>query len=293
MKSRRSDNQNESMELLLDTVCNTFGGLLFICMLVALIAAPKSQSPALEPPSPAVRVTLIECQTQLAEAELELERLEAAASASERIQDRFSSEESVELARQASSQAARLSDTRTSQNKIVDQTTDLQEDINQTAADMAAQRKELQELAEAKAISAARLAEEIEKRSRTTASPIVSDWNGDKVGFLLQQGELFEIGTSETNEIRDGDVKRVEPAPGKGLRVTGGPRSKEAIKARFSGYSPTRIAVQIFVSVDSFPEFDLVRETLVELKLRYVLEILGKDTFVYLTTGAGGTSRVQ
>ena len=50
MRRRRpAENPADSLELLLDTICNTFGGVLFIALLVALL----THVPAADRPQPA------------------------------------------------------------------------------------------------------------------------------------------------------------------------------------------------------------------------------------------------
>ena len=45
MTRRQSSGAGESLELLLDTICNTFGGVLFIAILLAISVRPESGSP--------------------------------------------------------------------------------------------------------------------------------------------------------------------------------------------------------------------------------------------------------
>ena len=65
MRRRRALAPADSLDLLLDTMCNTFGGIILIALLVALM--PQKQ-PDGEAPSPSL--TLYEQRIAFAEAEL-------------------------------------------------------------------------------------------------------------------------------------------------------------------------------------------------------------------------------
>ena len=43
MSRRKQQNDNGSLELLLDTICNTFGGILFISLLVVILLNTTSE----------------------------------------------------------------------------------------------------------------------------------------------------------------------------------------------------------------------------------------------------------
>src|SRR4051812_32206585 len=68
--SRRRREQPDSLELLLDTMCNTFGGIIMIALLIALLSRDPSQSDA------AQRAENVQRQVQsIAQQTTEAERL--------------------------------------------------------------------------------------------------------------------------------------------------------------------------------------------------------------------------
>ena len=80
--ARKSDLNDSSLELLLDTICNTFGGVLFLAMLVSLLLTQTRKRSELEAeatdPVPAVSAAdLVRLDARADEAERELAQLEA------------------------------------------------------------------------------------------------------------------------------------------------------------------------------------------------------------------------
>lgn len=78
--SRRRRLDDSSLELLLDTICNTFGGVLFLAMLISLLLTQSRRAVDAQPadPSPAVSAAdLVRLETRAEDAARELEALEA------------------------------------------------------------------------------------------------------------------------------------------------------------------------------------------------------------------------
>ncbi len=80
--ARRSDLNESSLELLLDTICNTFGGVLFLAMLVSLLLTQTRKRSELEAkdadPVPAVSAAdLVRLDVRADEMQRELAQLEA------------------------------------------------------------------------------------------------------------------------------------------------------------------------------------------------------------------------
>ncbi|MEO8166385.1 MAG: hypothetical protein ABI619_13420, partial [Betaproteobacteria bacterium] len=59
---RRTNTDDSSLELLLDTICNTFGGILFISMLVVILLNMTSEAVEDSPPSPKTQLELLEAE---------------------------------------------------------------------------------------------------------------------------------------------------------------------------------------------------------------------------------------
>ena len=83
--SRKREGPDGSLELLLDTICNTFGGVLFISILVVILLNMSSKQAETTPPTDAARAELIEAQARLSKTNDELEQLLTAIQTQEQI----------------------------------------------------------------------------------------------------------------------------------------------------------------------------------------------------------------
>ena len=63
--SRRRTRKQDSLELLLDTICNTFGGVLFIAILVVMLLQQTGGAPAIPSPAPVSPVELQSLASQM------------------------------------------------------------------------------------------------------------------------------------------------------------------------------------------------------------------------------------
>jgi hypothetical protein len=80
MKRKLHSNQQDSLDLLLDTLCNVFGGIIMIACLLAMLSRPQVSKAPMTPKSPTDHESgiLMEKRTEMAQAELDgLEKLRA------------------------------------------------------------------------------------------------------------------------------------------------------------------------------------------------------------------------
>ena len=80
MKRKLHSNQQDSLDLLLDTLCNVFGGIIMIACLLAMLSRPQVSKEAANPENPTDHESgvLVEKRIEMAQAELDgLEKLRA------------------------------------------------------------------------------------------------------------------------------------------------------------------------------------------------------------------------
>lgn len=94
--SRRSAAKQDSLELLLDTICNTFGGVLFIAILMVLLLQQTGQG-VTPPPITVPPEKLHELSQRTTELTAELTRLKANRESQKAIVDSFAPEEVRDL----------------------------------------------------------------------------------------------------------------------------------------------------------------------------------------------------
>ncbi len=96
MRCRRRRQTGGSLELLLDTICNTFGGIVFLAMLVTILLRSSETLPGLmmSKVMTARQLEMTQLRQQLAELTAEIDTYEAARQNAEQLQQTlFSSEE--------------------------------------------------------------------------------------------------------------------------------------------------------------------------------------------------------
>ncbi len=77
MARRRSlMSDTSSLELLLDTICNTFGGIVFVSLLVVILVNMSSRETADTPPEPVTQAEMLKKQTELESLRQDLKELQ-------------------------------------------------------------------------------------------------------------------------------------------------------------------------------------------------------------------------
>jgi len=292
--SRREPSQDGSLDLLLDTICNTFGGVLFISMLVVVLLNMTSSQVAVEPPSPKAQDELVEWQRRLTDSEEEVERLRTALRDQERI-ERLVLEPGLEelVKRLEASQAtraallkdknARLDDIGKSQieiNTIAQQLEDLDKALAQANAELDSLKREL--------------AREIEKRTRAARLPAPRATTKTEVPFFLRQGRFCAYAKrdadgglvpnhAEFEEKQDSAGKTyVEPRVEAGTPVDPTGANRGTLANRLDAFDPGKHYLAVFVWPDSFEHFAVIRDLMVEKRFEYRLVPFPENEKIYV-----------
>lgn len=134
MKRRlQGELDSDSLDLLLDTICNTFGGILLISLLVAVLANMASNSVAIEPPEQVTQAELIELQQKLAQEKEKYRLLQATLNQQREIRNDFASKESIRLANDLQNARRVLAKTTQNNSELLNTTGDVQKRTNRIA----------------------------------------------------------------------------------------------------------------------------------------------------------------
>jgi len=299
---------DDSLELLLDTICNTFGAVIFISILASILAqnsAPDSASP--EETTAAIEETYTR-QRELSELRRRQQTMESQLAQQEELIRRFSNEESVSLAMQIH-QDAQL------QAKMSAQKTDAADAIEVTERERLqlerAMQERLKELNEAKSrqTEAANNLRDIETDHGHTAE-VRRVHETTKFGFTfaLDNGRLYSVHTSEDQNANDMDlminrddcevlevrgVTTIRPLKTAGLPIRGIVSAQQDAKSKLAVVGK-QFVVRLFVAKDSFAEFLPVKEAMTGLGLEYALEIMpGDDVELFLSDKVQDRTFVQ
>jgi len=296
---RRAD--TSSLELLLDTITNTFGGILFIAILLSLLLrSSSSPSSDIQPDAPPITaVEQAQLETRVADLQQEAELLRSRISSAPMPQR---GELDERLLGQLTAAAAAVERAVTQRAEALRSTVELQREAASAEADVEAveedQKAAEQSLAEAESrLSAAReeaaeLAEaalEIDRPlgdteiEQTVSLPSLRPSFKNSIGLYIRFGKVFVMHKWRNGErqgpntdqfvIMDlpagGGVKQVaRPKPATGTPITAQTIVAE-MRRLLRDFPPVDFVITMVVFEDSFDVFQLLKSTIVELGYEY------------------------
>lgn len=300
--SRRKTAQVGSLDLLLDTVCNTFGSLIFLALLVSVLLSRTSRTPT--PDQVGTRPAV--GPADITRLRGKMDRMEAAAEDLQRVLEdhritisRVSSAEIVALIDELKLLQSRADGHEAAQARLL---MEIAETQAMTAVARAAALKARQDMEHA-GTHAARARSELEDATRqrdrlarnrdrvraaaagvtarvTYAAPRERTTSKEEFGVLLRYGRMYLMhrNVGETREINSEDFlivpgslsneARARPAAGTPLA---GAEAAGAVAARLLPYPPTTWYPCVIVHPDSFEEFQVFKALLVSNGYEYRL----------------------
>lgn len=291
MKRKSTDQSVGSLELLLDTICNTFGGILLISLLVALLLNATSREMSERTVPTQSHAVLLQTEMDREQLARQLKGLRGAVKSREKVVGELLPAELIAEAdryREAELQHAELvelkaddvggtSRAQTRLNEIVQSEAELRSKLAQTRRDAAAAVKQLNEQVAARSQDAS-----IPRVRLATTSP--------RAYFVIQKAifgpwpsRQFASGNpDEFIEENRGDKRALLPKPGTGLSIPKNEKTLEKIKEKFKNVDPQDEHIHIFVWPDSYAEFEQVRRAVSELGFMLELEPMSRNAEVMI-----------
>ncbi len=303
MGHRRGIKQ-DSLELLLDTICNTFGGVLFIAILVVmLLAQAGSGTGSAEPVVPVPSPEELEARgRELASLSAEVLRQEQIRASQSALVESLLPEkirELVERRKQLLADQARLQqladDQQVKNTVIAASVARIQAEIDQALADLkAAQKLE----AEARTL----LASEEKARVKDARLPQQREARFKReVSVILRYGRLYlwhdydlrlnrtGLNTRDFVVISDdGDELVTRPKPTAGIPLDDSPECQTAIDRLLRRFSPRDFRLGIIVRPDSYGKFQYLRNRAIALRYDYRVIPAETDSQIFDRGGSGG-----
>ena len=286
--SRRAAPSGDSLDLLLDTICNTFGGILFIAMLVVILTNQMSRESSPTEPTAQNSQALRTMRGQLSESDAKLTKLRQAARQKEDLERQFADPESRELL----TTLHELDDDTASM--IIDRNEKLAS-VAQSQVDLIESARELERLTQMLAEAQLRLEQEKQLlqnettlRSRTSQTPKQRATQKTPVAYFLKAGCLCAVAKKDENgtpipneeEVRfvDDPVegKYVEPIENAGLPIAADGSNGEQIRKKLTIFDKDRHYLSVVVFKDSFANFEALKNEMIRAGFEYQL-ILFKD----------------
>ncbi len=277
-----NDSPESSLELLLDTITNAFGGILFLALLVVLLLRITSETKGTEAPTREAAANLSAAQASLIAAERERDELLRAVAMQEQLAGQLLSVESQE-------QLELLDGARESRDDLGSQRLSLAGALVATQNGIKQMDRQLQDLRERLAIKTAeaettRQALEREIKLRTTSAklPRLHVTTRMEVAVVLRYGRLYFVHsydatlTSRQLNVEDMAILREEdgqvlvtPKPYRGIALDGQLDLRAALSNKLQPLPPQDVYLAVAVWDDSFGQFMQLKNTLVEMGYEY------------------------
>ena len=262
MRRRRFD-ATSGLDLFLDAICNTFGGIVFISMLVVVMINSTSissdEDPTDAPPVDAARIE--ELQREKTALTDEIRRQKEAAEILQGSPDLGDLVEQLKNAQAANRQL---------QGEI----DDIEQRIDQTK-DKTDKQKKLAALID-------RLNKEIADRTERLSLPVEKSTTLEEKPFFLKGGKLGELRPDTVDTQPDGLLPK--PTAGTPILKSTPP---DAVEKVFSNCNPTAHYIAVVVWEDSCDRWPVIQKALRRKGFSYRLLLLPKDELVE-TGGSGG-----
>jgi hypothetical protein len=302
MTRRRRRRHDSSLELLLDTICNSFGGVLFLAILIAvLLQMNGGRDRPVETPQP-TEAEQIALHGALVELSAELESLRKARQQQEELITELDIPDAAgpfeALSQLRAQRDARLALRLNLLRELVEGRSRIQqlnEDLRQLDEALAAARYSAEQ-------QQRRLEAEVAARARTARLPQMRSTSKREIAFAVRYGRLYQVlrydgvdsagpNSDEMDDVTRLGSRGVVPKPGAGMPIAANAAFAEQLRRRVATFSPSRCYLCIALWPDSFNEFQIVKTQLVALGYEYRL-LLMRDREP-LTFGPAVDRRVQ
>ena len=289
-----AETKESSLELLLDTICNTFGGVLFIAILVIVLVNMSSRQINKIPQQSRAQqdLELLQLQQDLEQARSQLETLNETASRMESIKAQFTNQESIALAQKLHESELNFSQTVISNTRRGEDTAEMQQKINQINEQLEQQSQELRDLRKELENLSVKLKGVVAKNSRESRLPTAQKQVGTPDAyFILKQGVLCNLNhPAESRRSTESGTQFLDPVLSAGLKISEKQTDTSSVTGKLDVQRiPGRHLIRVWVSPDSHTQWNLVREALVKRGNPYELILLpDKERLSY-----GASSRVM
>jgi hypothetical protein len=292
--SRRSAEKPDSLELMLDTICDTFGSVLFIAILVVILLQQTGGS-VTSPPIAIPPEKLHNLSQQIVELTAELTRLKANRESQVAIVDSFSTEEVRELIQRRRELVAKETELHVKANELLAQNAKLAARVEADRAENSKVKQDLEVALREKQQTQTTL--ENDRKSRTTEArlPLLRPPGArQEIGLVLRYGRLYlwhrydqfhnRLGLNTDDFVvvgeEDGGILTL-PKPTGGILLDGSSESKEAVRRLLRRFDSRTCYFTPIVRPDSFAAFAHFRDIALELGFNYRLMPAEANSPVY------------
>lgn len=289
MRRKRSQNSDDSLDMLLDTITNTFGGIVFLAMLIVILlgsSRPSSPDPSLEAAFQSIRSQIETLKQQ----KVELEQLQTAGKIVSSLVEVDADPQSIAKAKSLAQQHSQLQE---QLHQQVSARLQLAERIRQSAEQAHARDLETANLETKFESLSAEVDKEIKSRSREIDLPKERPTSKQQFVILVQNSKVFEldgepqvpgmqINSRDFESCSRNDAIVVLDAGPYRIRSAGGmPMSDENdLRRALNRVNNSRVYVTVAIWEDSYEHFSGLRKIFKDLKLEYQLILMEPDEII-------------
>jgi len=297
---RRQNLPSSSLDLLLDTICNTFGGILFISLLVVIMLNLSSDRLVSKPVSQTQQANLLRLKRELADTTDRLRLLQQSLLRQERLATTMVDPQTETLLEKLRRLQVQRAETASDKNDVLSGSSDAQVEINKLSQLLSEirqarqQRDSLQEQVRRKQA----------ERTETVRPPKERQTTKVQVAMVLKGGKLYSYprkGSRGGLEFNDDDFIQavgpsggyIEPKAGGGVPVNlEGPMDEKA-KRKLAQFDHDTHYLAVIVWPDSFEHFAPLRREISSQRFEYsAIPWAGEDRIPVGTATPGEAARV-
>ena len=281
--SRRKLVIPDSLELLLDTICNTFGAVIFISILLSLLVRDSGVREGIASLPEEVSAVIAARNQEIAQAKARQGALERQLAQQQDVLDRFASAASKGLANEILTAADNQVQLLEQKTDVVDGMTQAESQALTMEATMKQQALKLQQTQQQHKALLKEMQQATTLSSRTARIPRIRRTEKFGLAYMLHEGRLYrattpdgEIDEMDCVRTEAGGMTRIAPRADSGMAV---PQESVAaqdhaverhkLQAKFQQIDKARQFVRLFVSRNSFAQFIPVKDALIEHGLEY------------------------
>ena len=301
-RRRRSKINASSLDLFLDTICNAFGGIMFLSILIAVLAQMQDSRQSSKPSNENIPQSEVdEFSRKLKELQSDRRRIVATIESLEKLRVGEEQSDVIELKEQIRQSNRRLDQAVAEQSLVSLKLSEVQVDVTNRKQESAELQEKLVAARAAYLDKAKAVADALDSRVQKTELPSVRATNKGNLLFAMRYGKLYLISDptdrSSSNYYAPHVIvtktplsTNIKPRKESGwdLSVVEDLSQLELALANQTQYN-TFLSVAVWP--DSFKEFARLKENC--LRLGYDYQLLPLNEVESISIGSGGSANVQ
>ena len=293
----RKSELTDPLELLLDTICNTFGGILFIALMVVILIESTTKQITPELPEEVLQEKIATARLELARATAKTKQqemvLQLQASNTDKLVDKTSSKLAAESREATDKFDAQLRKRAANTDKVAE----LQENVIESMKEAAVRDAKLKELRKQTPKLETELAAEVQKRKRDYKSPKVEEVDASPMMMLVTENRICRVYRinflgptqkgADTYFEKHGEVKVLKRHKSGGLEIVKGRDQVQEVQNYISEYRGQGYYLDIALFTDSWDAASQLTQACRKSKLNYriVFKNPGEAVEVVSTSG--------